>query len=97
MALQDREYMQTGARTSAAEYDAGLRAHMLRVYNYMGTGLAITGLMAFVIAQMSVQFGSNGEIVAFRQGVTKLSGEIVWMFIHHNNLRSKIKQLSIEL
>ena len=30
--------------------DVGLRAYMLRVYNYMGAGLAITGLVAYVAA-----------------------------------------------
>ncbi len=39
---------QTGAR---AEYvDAGLRAYMLQVYNYMALGLVITGLVAFIVA-----------------------------------------------
>ena len=35
-----------------AEVDAGLRAYMLRVYNYMATGLAISGLIAWVIANV---------------------------------------------
>ncbi len=30
--------------------DEGLRAYMLAIYNYMGLGLAITGLTAFVVA-----------------------------------------------
>jgi FtsH-binding integral membrane protein len=30
--------------------DAGLRAHMLRIYNYMGLGVAVTGLVAWMIA-----------------------------------------------
>jgi len=30
--------------------DEGLRSYMLSVYNYMGLGLAITGLVAFVVA-----------------------------------------------
>ena len=34
---------------SAALFDEGLRQHMLRVYNYMGAGLVITGLIAFVV------------------------------------------------
>jgi FtsH-binding integral membrane protein len=33
-----------------AEVDVGLRQYMLSVYNYMGLGLAITGLVAFVVA-----------------------------------------------
>jgi len=38
------------APTSAAYFDEGLRQHMLRVYNYMGLGLAVTGLVAFLVA-----------------------------------------------
>ena len=30
--------------------DAGLRAHMLRVYNYMLGGLALTGALAYRVA-----------------------------------------------
>ncbi|MER9418797.1 Bax inhibitor-1/YccA family protein [Mesorhizobium sp. M0306] len=38
-----------GARAGAV-YDEGLRRHMLRVYNYMGLGLVVTGVIAFVVA-----------------------------------------------
>jgi hypothetical protein len=47
-------------RTSAvaapdrASYDAGLRAHMQRVFNYMAGGLAITGLVAYVVANTAL-------------------------------------------
>jgi FtsH-binding integral membrane protein len=51
MALQDRDYIRSGASTAAAEYDAGLRAHMLRVYNYMCAGLVLTGVVAFAFSQ----------------------------------------------
>jgi FtsH-binding integral membrane protein len=50
MALQDRDYMRTGSSVATDGYDAGLRAHMLRVYNYMCAGLILTGLVAFGIA-----------------------------------------------
>lgn len=39
-----------GATTVADGVDAGLRAHMLRVYNYMTGALALTGLVAWVVA-----------------------------------------------
>jgi uncharacterized protein len=46
----------------AAQYDEGLRRHMLRVYNYMGGGLAITGLLALLVsssaAMMDAIFGT---------------------------------------
>jgi len=35
---------------SAADVDEGLRQHMLRVYNYMGLGLALTGAVALLVA-----------------------------------------------
>jgi len=42
------------AGTDAAVLDAGLRAHMLRVYNWMASGLALTAIVAYVIANTSV-------------------------------------------
>ena len=43
------------ARTvDQATIDAGLRQHMLSVFNYMTVALAITGLVAFLVAQMAV-------------------------------------------
>ncbi|RUW17417.1 Bax inhibitor-1/YccA family protein, partial [Mesorhizobium sp. M1E.F.Ca.ET.041.01.1.1] len=38
-----------GVQTGAV-YDEGLRKHMLRVYNYMGLGLVVTGLVALAVA-----------------------------------------------
>ncbi len=38
------------ARTDQAVFDEGLRQHMLRIYNYMGLGLVVTGLVALFVA-----------------------------------------------
>ena len=38
------------APVGSAVFDEGLRQHMLRVYNFMGLGLALTGLVAFLVA-----------------------------------------------
>lgn len=35
---------------SAAELDEGLRAYMLRVYNWMASGLLLTGIVAYLVA-----------------------------------------------
>ena len=35
---------------SAAAIDAGLRSYMMRIYNYMAGGLAVTGIAAYVAA-----------------------------------------------
>ena len=38
------------ATKSEAQVDQGLRSYMLRVYNYMATGLGLTGLTAYFVA-----------------------------------------------
>jgi len=44
----------TVARGAESAIDAGLRAHMLRVYNYMASGLVITGIAAFLAYTLAV-------------------------------------------
>jgi FtsH-binding integral membrane protein len=39
----------TARWASQAEFDEGLRQHMLQVYNYMALGLALTGIVAYVV------------------------------------------------
>jgi FtsH-binding integral membrane protein len=38
-----------GTITDQAAFDVGLRAHMVRVYNYMASGLALSGIVAFAV------------------------------------------------
>lgn len=38
-----------GTAAEQASFDAGLRAHMVRVYNYMASGLALSGIVAFAL------------------------------------------------
>ena len=49
-----RTYPSASAATGAAVIDAGLRAYMLRVYNWMCSGLLLTGVVAFGIANTSL-------------------------------------------
>ena len=48
--------------TDSAIIDEGLRSYMLRVYNYMATGLAATGVVAYIVANtpflMNAIFGT---------------------------------------
>ena len=53
----------TGARAGAA-IDEGLRAYMIRVYNLMALGLAITGLAAWGAFSLAV---SDGQLTGFGQ------------------------------
>jgi len=47
----ERRWATTAAAPAAAAIDEGLRAYMLRVYNYMASGLALTGIVAYVVSQ----------------------------------------------
>ncbi|AQS87128.1 hypothetical protein AA101099_1050 [Neoasaia chiangmaiensis NBRC 101099] len=44
-----------GAAASFDTVDVGLRAYMLRVYNWMAAGLALTGLVAYAVAETSLR------------------------------------------
>jgi uncharacterized protein len=43
--------------------DAGLRAHMIRVYNYMAAGVALTGVVAWVTFHAAVTTAPTGRLV----------------------------------
>ena len=45
----ERGYLNT-ARTDVGQIDVGLRRYMLSVYNYMAGGLAVSGLIAYLVA-----------------------------------------------
>ena len=42
------------AQQTAVAMDVGLRAYMLKVYNYMATGILLTGIVALITFKMSV-------------------------------------------
>jgi FtsH-binding integral membrane protein len=44
-----------GAAQSAAVLDVGLRAYMLRVYNWMASGLVLTGIVAYGISSTGLR------------------------------------------
>lgn len=44
-------WKQNVAGAQAATYDQGLRSYMLNIYNYMAGGLALTGVVALLVAQ----------------------------------------------
>ncbi|MCO5154941.1 MULTISPECIES: Bax inhibitor-1/YccA family protein [unclassified Shinella] len=54
-----------GAQAGAV-VDEGLRAYMLRVYNLMALGLAITGVVAYVASQAAF---ADGQLTAFGQAI----------------------------
>ena len=55
------------AQQSTAVTDEGLRAYMLKVYNYMATGILMTGIIALITFKMSVVTDSSGSIIGLTQ------------------------------
>jgi FtsH-binding integral membrane protein len=51
---EQERVLQRGGAVGTAAFDAGLRAHMLRVYNYMASGVLLTGIVALVVASTPV-------------------------------------------
>jgi len=71
--------------SETAVIDAGLRAHMLRVYNYMSVGLALTGLSAIGIYLLAVSNNvadasylvRAGRVIPIPAGVAVQSSDIL--------------------
>jgi hypothetical protein len=62
----------------AVAVDAGLRAYMLRVYNYMAIGVALTGVAAWIVFQMVVtQVG--GQLAYTPLGQTLFQSGFYWV------------------
>ncbi|MDQ2079194.1 Bax inhibitor-1/YccA family protein [Xanthobacteraceae bacterium Astr-EGSB] len=61
----DRNYaaVRGHAADRAVAIDAGLRAHMLRVYNYMSGGVALTAVLAWLTYQAAVVTDASGAVI----------------------------------
>src|SRR4051794_28727900 len=67
-----------GTIADQESFDAGLRAHMVRVYNYMASGLVLSGIVAFGLFTSADLAGVFFEIQAGR--VVGLNG-LGWVAI----------------
>ena len=55
------------AQKATVATDEGLRAYMLKVYNYMATGILLTGIIALLTFKTSVVTDDSGTIVGLTQ------------------------------
>jgi FtsH-binding integral membrane protein len=76
MAQIDNRYAQAGNARTDVVVDEGLRAYMLRVYNYMAAGILLTGLVAYVVFTQAVTtdpalaaHAANGAAYALKRGM----------------------------
>jgi len=87
----DRNYVspfgRAAGRVDAATVDAGLRAYMLRIYNYMSIGLAITGLAALGVYMAAVTDVPTPEAVRVGKlfltpfGYAMFVSPLKWLFM----------------
>ena len=79
MALDFKQQSFTKTADQAA-IDEGLRAYMLKVYNYMTTGLLLTGIIAFFFGKASVVTGDTGQIIGVTSiGALLFGSPIKWL------------------
>ena len=71
-------YGATVARGADTAVDAGLRAHMIRVYNYMTIGLVLTGLTSFGMYSLSFD-EVGGRAVPNALGQALFGSPLMWV------------------
>jgi uncharacterized protein len=89
----DRNYNspfgRAAGRVDAATVDAGLRAYMLKIYNYMTIGLAITGLAALGVYMAAITPDASSAAVPIKVaggylnqfGYAMFVSPLKWLFI----------------
>jgi uncharacterized protein len=78
----DRNYAasRAGYRTDQVAVDAGLRAYMIRVYNYMASGVALTGVVAWLTFSAAVVETSAGlQLTTFGQAI--FQSPLLWVLV----------------
>src|ERR1700752_1040196 len=78
----DRNYAasRAGYRTDQVAVDAGLRAYMIRVYNYLASGGALTGVVACLPFSAAVVETSAGlQLTTFGQAI--FQSPLLWVLV----------------
>jgi len=77
MADFDRATMRRTGTADAAHIDEGLRTYMLQVYNYMGIGLGVTGVVAYFFSGMIAT--PEGALTPLGQSL--FTGPMMWLIM----------------
>ncbi len=62
------------ASVDQASFDVGLRAHMVRVYNYLASGLALSGIVAFALFNFEGLASMFFDVRVLPSGRTAVAG-----------------------
>jgi FtsH-binding integral membrane protein len=69
--------VQARSRAGSVAIDEGLRAYMIRVYNYMGIGLVLTGIVAYAFFTMATT--GDPSTAAMVNGVPAKIAKDLWL------------------
>ena len=73
----------TQSKTTGVEahvIDEGLRAYMLKVYNYMASGVLLTGIISLFLFKLSVVTSEDGSIISLTSlGNTLYNSSLMWI------------------
>ncbi len=77
----NRQNIQTKTRTAQTHaVDEGLRAYMLKVYNYMSSGILLTGIVSLVLFKLSVIMTPDGSITGLTGvGNALYNSSLMWV------------------
>ncbi|HVB15815.1 MAG TPA: Bax inhibitor-1/YccA family protein, partial [Stellaceae bacterium] len=74
-----------------ADIDVGLRDYMLRIYNYMASGLALTGIVAYVAAASGF-YASIAHTPLFFLIILAPLGLVLWLSYGINRMQASTAQ-----
>jgi len=86
-AQTQRPFSRAQAGAQPVTYDAGLRAYMLRIYNYMASALALTGIVALFAANTPAILGMMYHVEEGRMSISGMGylimfapiGLVLWL------------------
>ncbi|HEV2336215.1 MAG TPA: Bax inhibitor-1/YccA family protein [Stellaceae bacterium] len=73
------------------DIDVGLRDYMLRIYNYMASGLALTGIVAYVFAQSGMYLSLAHTPLIYLVMLAPL-GLVMWLSYGINRMQASTAQ-----
>jgi len=80
MNLNDRINAIKSTTTGSEAVNEGLRTYMLSVYNFMGSGVLLTGIVAMIFFKLAVITDASGNIVDFTAvGKAMYSSALMWV------------------
>ena len=77
----NKQNIQSKVRTSESHViDEGLRAYMLKVYNYMSSGIFLTGIISLLLFKLSVVMSPDGSITGLTSlGTALYNSALMWV------------------